>query len=178
MHDFRSTTPCTGELPSSAAARHLRTAAQRRWLGALCAASQALACLTSSSGPKAVAAGADGSRDPDAVRYRLPLRSNPVDVHGAFRCYAECQSKASPQEYLACLEGCPGFETAPGFACTPAEVPPDAACFTARRVPLASEPEHGGVVIGAMGGFVLIVSLASVCASSNTQCDAVVPDRQ
>jgi hypothetical protein len=77
---------------------------------------------------------------------------------------------------MSCLEACPGFETTAGVACGPEEVPPIAACFTARHVPPASEPEPDTVVIGVVAGFSVVVALASVCASSNTQCYALSPE--
>jgi hypothetical protein len=52
---------------------------------------------------------------------------------------------------------------------------PLAACFTARKVPLSSEPQRDGVVVGTLAGFTLVVALASVCASSEAHCYAVAP---
>ena len=76
---------------------------------------------------------------------------------------------------MSCLETCPGFETTLGVACGAEEVPPIAVCFTGRQVPAASEPEPGTLVMGVVAGFTVVVELASVCASSNSQCAAVVP---
>ncbi len=112
-----------------------------------------------------------GSRDPDAVRYRLLLRENPVDSAGAFRCYGGCQSAQSPDAYVDCLSACPGFERHSGFRCEDHEVPPVAACLTARKVPLGKEPDPGLVVLSVIAGTAIVVSLASVCASSpSSQC--------
>jgi Na+/H+ antiporter NhaB len=53
----------------------------------------------------------------------------------------------------------------------PEEVPPVAACFTAREANRAIEQDNGDVVIATIAGVVLVVALASVCASSSsTQC--------
>lgn len=111
---------------------------------------------------------------PGVVRYRLPLRKNPIDPGLALHCYADCQPRTTAEDYIRCLEDCPGFETTAGVACSAEEVPPIAACFTARQVPPASEPERGTIVIGVVAGFALVVALASVCASSSTQCHATL----
>jgi hypothetical protein len=126
-----------------------------------------LACSSASSpGPKS----AFELSDPEAVRYRLRLRENPVDPGQAFRCYGQCQSQGSPQGYLECLTECPGFEITQGMRCDSHEVPPVAACFTARQVPLKSEPGPGWLVLAVIANVALVVTLASVCASSSSQC--------
>jgi hypothetical protein len=119
-----------------------------------------------SAGPKS----AFELSDPEAVRYRLRLRENPVDPGQAFRCYGQCQSQSSPQGYLQCLTECPGFEITQGMRCDSHEVPPVAACFTARQVPLQSEPNAGWLVLAVIANVALVVTLASVCASSSSQC--------
>lgn len=124
-----------------------------------------LAC--SSAGPPRSGADLD---DPGAARYRLPLRANPVDPGQAFRCYGRCQSQASPVGYLQCLAECPGFDVTEGVRCAEDEVPPVAACFTVRSMPLSSEPSPGWVVLAVLANVALIVTLASVCASSPAQC--------
>jgi hypothetical protein len=152
-----------------------------RWRSALCCRRfavlllQALACAGSQgSGVGSPASSEGGSAG--LVRYRLPLRHNSVDAGQALRCYADCQSKQTPPEYLECLKACPGFETTPGSACEPNEVPPLAACFTARQLEPSSEPQPGSVVIGVLSGFTFVVGLASVCASSETQCSEEAPE--
>src|SRR6185295_17687488 len=87
------------------------------------------------------------ARDPDTTRYRLLLRENPVDPGEAMRCFAACQPQESPRAYLDCLRACPGFEVTPEEYCAPDEVPPVAACFTARKVPVKAEPPPGMVVL-------------------------------
>jgi hypothetical protein len=114
--------------------------------------------------------GAGGSQIPAVTRYRLLLRDNPVDPAQALRCYGACQSQETPEKYLACLAECPGFEQTPGIACAPNEVPPLAACFTARPVAGGSEPERSSVVIGVVGDVALVVGVASVCASQTEPC--------
>jgi hypothetical protein len=106
--------------------------------------------------------------DPNAVRYRLLLRENPVDSHAAFTCYGDCQSQRTPQGYLECLMQCPGFETTAGTTCSKTDVPPIAACFTARKVEADREVAPGYVVLAIVANMAIIVALASVCASSNT----------
>ena len=133
-----------------------------------------LAChLVASAGCSAgqsTAASADDLRDPGAARYRLPLRYNPVDPGSAFRCYGQCQSERSPVSYMQCLAECPGFEVTRGVRCADDEVPPIAACFTVRQVPAQSEPSPGWVVLAIIANVALVVTLASVCASSQSQC--------
>lgn len=108
--------------------------------------------------------------DPDVARYRLKLRENPVDRGQAFRCYGQCQSQKGPTGYLQCLTECPGFEITPGVRCGSDEVPPVAACFTVRQIPRQSEPDPGWIVLAVVANVALIVTLASVCASSQSQC--------
>lgn len=134
------------------------------WIAALSAAS--LAC----SGAATHVETADDLEDPGAARYRLLLRENPVDPGQAFRCYGSCQAQTSPRAYLQCLAECPGFDITQGVRCSSSEVPPVAACFTVRQVPKHSEPEPGWVVLAVIANMALIVTLASVCASSSSQC--------
>jgi hypothetical protein len=108
--------------------------------------------------------------DPNAARYRLLLRENPVDPGQAFRCYGQCQAQASPQGYLQCIAACPGFEVTQGMRCSAQDVPPISACFTVRQIPKQSEPSPGWVVLAVLANVALIVTLASVCASSSSQC--------
>jgi hypothetical protein len=110
-------------------------------------------------------------RDPDAVRYRLILRDNSVDKGEAFRCYGACQSATTPDGYVRCLSECPGFETDPGYKCADYEVPPIAACLTARKVRSTDEITPGYVVLSVVAGVAITVALASVCsASASSQC--------
>jgi hypothetical protein len=116
--------------------------------------------------------GANAPRgDPsDAVRYRLRLRENPVDSGAAFRCYGACQAQTAPKAYIECLNQCPGFEVTAGEACAPYEVPPVAACFTARKVPYRKEMDPGLIVVAVIANVALVIGLASLCASSSSQC--------
>ena len=132
--------------------------------------SAALLLLSAACARGGPASSADPLRDPDAARYRLPLRYNPVDPGQAFRCYGQCQSQQSPQGYLQCLSECPGFDITQGVRCSADEVPPIAACFTVRQIPAKSEPSPGWVVLAVIANVALIVTLASVCASSPSQC--------
>ena len=125
-----------------------------------------LACGSVSQHPETT----DDLEDPNAARYRLLLRENPVDSGQAFRCYGQCQAQTTPQSYLQCLAECPGFEITPGVRCASDEVPPIAACFTVRQIPKQSEPSPGWVVLAVIANVALIVTLASVCASSSSQC--------
>jgi hypothetical protein len=104
------------------------------------------------------------------VRYRLPLRANSVSSSAALHCYASCQPETTPEAYLACLEQCPGFERTPGVACSPEEVPPVAACFTARALPTGDQPGTGLIVIAVVANVALVVGLAAVCASQDSPC--------
>ncbi len=127
-------------------------------------------CLASSCTRQPAQSAEDALEDPNAARYRLPLRDNPVDKGQAFRCYGQCQAQASPQGYLQCLAECPGFEVTQGMRCAQDEVPPVAACFTVRQAPKGSEPTPGWVVLAVVANVMLMVTLASVCASSSSQC--------
>jgi hypothetical protein len=127
------------------------------------------ACLTCSS-TASPGRSADDLDEPGVVRYRLLLRNNAVDPGQAFRCYGSCQSQRSPAGYLQCLTDCPGFEITPEIRCADTDVPPVSACFTVRRVPKQSEPPPGWVVLAIVANIALIVTLASVCASSSSQC--------
>ena len=130
-----------------------------------------LAMVSAACGGSSRSAGsADDLSDPEVARYRLPLRHNSVDPGQAFRCYGGCQSQTSPQGYLQCLGGCPGFDVTQGVRCADDEVPPIAACFTVRQIPASSEPKPGWVVLAVLANVALIVTLASVCASSASQC--------
>lgn len=106
------------------------------------------------------------------MRYRLLLRDNPVDPGEAFRCYGGCQSQATPVGYVNCLTTCPGFEKDPGFRCAEYEVPPVAACLTARKINTDDEVDPGLIVLGVLAGTAIVIGLASVCAaSSSSQCN-------
>ncbi len=135
-----------------------------RWLAWLLAF-----CLGCGGASPHVESAAD-LEDPNAARYRLLLRENPVDSGQAFRCYGQCQAQTTPQGYLQCLAECPGFEITQGMRCAADEVPPIAACFTVRQIPRQSEPSPGWVVLAVIANMALIVTLASVCASSSSQC--------
>lgn len=112
---------------------------------------------------------ASGARlDPDVVRYRLPLRENPIDSGEAFRCYGACQPEETPVAYLQCLRQCPGFDTTHGVVCADYEVPPYAACLTARKLRPDEELDPGWVALGTAAGVVIAVSLASLCSSSSS----------
>lgn len=106
----------------------------------------------------------------DVTRFRLLLSDNPVDPGAALRCHADCQDRATPDGYLECLSQCPGFERTPGVACTLNEVPPLAACFTARPAPLGAEPRTGSVVVAVIADIPLVVGLSAVCASQTEPC--------
>lgn len=124
------------------------------------------------------AAGGPSGAVAEVTRYRLLLAGNPVDPGGALRCYSDCQSRETPEAYIECLAGCPGFEQTPGVECAPSEVPPAAACFTARPVQGGSEPQRGSVVIAVIGDVPVAVGLAAVCASQTEPCSyagGVVP---
>ena len=104
------------------------------------------------------------------IRYRLPLRNNPVDSGQAFRCYGHCQSAETPQRYLQCLAECPGFEITPDAICGKDEVPPAAVCLTGRRMLASEKMEEGAVVLAVVGSFVIVVGAIALCASSKMQC--------
>jgi hypothetical protein len=143
----------------------------QRTVAALLMAAQLGGCAGSTSGAAAPASGAGAPPQPGLTRYRLLLRDNPVSPAQAFHCYADCQPQPAPAAYLHCLQSCPGFETTPGVACLPEELPPIAACFTAREASPVAGQDTGDVVIANIAGVVLVVALASVCASSSsTQC--------
>jgi len=108
--------------------------------------------------------------DPDTTRYRLLLRENPVDPREAMHCYAGCQPQPTPRGYLECLMACPGFEITPEEYCAPDEVPPLAACFTARKVPVKAELPAGLVVLEVVGMFAIVIAAHSLCAASTAQC--------
>jgi hypothetical protein len=114
--------------------------------------------------------------DENVVRYKLPLRENPVDKHEASLCYADCQQQRDPGDYLECLSECPGFEVTVGETCGKNDVPPVAACLVVRKMKQTTEPDKTGlVVLGVVGSFVLVVTAASLCASSSTQCGYYEP---
>ena len=123
-----------------------------------------LACSGTQSGSRSA-----DDYDPNVARYRLLLRNNPVDPGEAFRCYGGCQEEKSPDGYLLCLTECPAFEVEQGVACRPHEVPPVAACITARRLDKAKDELHPGyVVVATILSIALVVSTASACVSSPT----------
>jgi hypothetical protein len=143
----------------------------QRTVAALLMAAQLGGCAGSTSGAAAPASGAGAPIQPGMTRYRLRLRDNPVSPAQAFHCYADCQPNPAPEEYLRCLQACPGFETTPGVGCLPEELPPIAACFTAHQASPASGQDTEDVVIATVAGVALVVELSSVCASSSsTQC--------
>jgi hypothetical protein len=123
-----------------------------------------LGCASNSRAPAAPGAASD------VTRFRLLLSDNPVDPGEAFRCHGRCQEQGTPEGYLQCLSECPGFEQTPGVACTPNEVPPLAACFTARPAPVGSEPRAGSVVVAVIADIPLMVGVAAVCASQTEPC--------
>jgi hypothetical protein len=111
--------------------------------------------------------------NPDVARYRLLLRDNPVDSGAALHCYSECQTQDVPAGYLSCLSKCPGFEVQKGAACEPYEIPPEAACITARRLPNRQEIDPGYKVIAIVAGVALVVFLGAACnSSSSSSCGA------
>jgi hypothetical protein len=109
--------------------------------------------------------------DPNVARYRLLLRENPVDPGQAFRCYGACQEHTKPDGYLGCLTQCPAFEVTEGIACEPYEVPPIAACITARKLPRKDELSPGYVVVAVLANVALIVALGAACSAA-TSCGA------
>lgn len=117
-------------------------------------------------------------RSGDTIRYRLLLRDNPVSPRDAMHCYSGCQSARTPNEYVECLEACPGFEKTPGEYCSKSEVPPEAACLTVRKVPVKTELPPGMVVLAVIGQFALIVGMTSLCLNNSpTHCGSLVPPR-
>ncbi|HTM44567.1 MAG TPA: hypothetical protein VL137_06405 [Polyangiaceae bacterium] len=129
----------------------------------------AVACA--SSGKNSGSAHAPLQQDEDVVRYRLLLRDNPVNPGDAFRCYGKCQEQSTPADYLSCLQECPGFEVTAGEVCAKTEVPPVAACLVVRKVQQTNKgADTGLVVLGVVGTFALVVTAASLCASSHSQC--------
>jgi len=132
-----------------------------------------MAC--SGKGASSAASGGGTSSDPNAIRYRLKLRHNPVDPGEAFRCYGRCQKVVDGKAYVECLSSCPGFEKTVGLSCDAQEIPPEAACLTVRKVPLNKEPDPGLVVLGVVGGVALVVGLASICNLSSSHCDPDYP---
>ena len=140
----------------------------RVWRGLV--ASSLVLCL-GCSGSGFGRGGSTARAAPGSVaRYRLPLRHNPVDTGEAFRCYGACQQQSTPKDYLDCLSGCPGFEITDGAICDQLDVPPEATCFTVRRIPRTAEPDPGLIVLAVVGSFVLVVAASSLCASSSSQC--------
>jgi hypothetical protein len=130
-----------------------------------------LALCLACSGSRLGRGGSTASAAPGTVvRYRLPLRHNPVDSGEAFRCYGACQPQTTPNGYLDCLADCPGFEVTDGAVCDKFDVPPEAACLTARKIPMTSEPDPGLVVLAVVGTFLVVIAASSLCASSSSQC--------
>ncbi len=123
----------------------------------------ALACGGADTGINSAA-----TYDPNVARYRLLLHENPVDPGAAFRCYGGCQEQTSPEKYLACLSQCPAFEVTQGVACAPHEVPPVAACITARKLPGTDKDEidAGYVVVAVLANIALIVALGVACTDA------------
>lgn len=114
-------------------------------------------------------------RDDNTVRYRLLLRENPVSPQEASHCYAACQPKPTPKEYVDCLAQCPGFEITPGEYCSNTEIPPVAACITARKYPANKELPTGLVVLAIVGSFVLAATAVSMCSVQSSQCGMAIP---
>ena len=134
-----------------------------------CVVAIAMACSGPAVSPqRAAAAKAKTARG--AVRYRLLLRENKVDPSEAVHCYGQCQEQLDPKAYLACLSQCPGFEVTQGAVCDKYEIPPEAACLTARKIPASSEVPPGLVVLAVIGSVMVVVGAASLCASSSSQC--------
>ncbi len=106
--------------------------------------------------------------DLNVARYRLLLRENPIDSGEAFRCYGGCQEHTQPDAYLECLSKCPAFEVTKGVACAPYELPPEAACITARRLPAKQEIDPAYKVVAVVAGVALIVALGVPCTSLTT----------
>jgi hypothetical protein len=116
-------------------------------------------------------------RSGETIRYRLLLRENRVSPSEASRCFAACQSAATPKSYVDCLTQCPGFESTPGEYCSNTEVPPVAACLTVRQIPATREPPAGLVVLAVVGQMALVVGAASLCSLSNSNCGLYPPPR-
>jgi hypothetical protein len=133
--------------------------------GAILLLCSSLACAGSNAGASSAA-----NFDPDVARYRLLLRENPIDPGEAFRCYGGCQEQTTPDGYLSCLSQCPAFEVTQGVACAPHEVPPVAACITARRVPASDkrEVEPGYVVVAVLANIALVVALGVACTEASS----------
>lgn len=94
-----------------------------------------------------------------------------MDPGEAFRCFGGCQSQSTPNGYVECLTACPGFQMDHGFFCADYEVPPIAACITARKVREDDELDPGWVVLSVVASVAIVVALSSVCgASSSSQC--------
>jgi hypothetical protein len=123
---------------------------------------------TFSCGGSGSTAQSAGAFDPDVARYRLLLRENPVDPGEAFRCYGRCQSHTQPDQYLGCLAKCPAFEVTEGVACRREEVPPVAACITARRLPSKKEIQPGYIVVAVLAEVALIVAVGAACTNANS----------
>jgi hypothetical protein len=104
--------------------------------------------------------------DADLISYRLPLRDNPVDPGGAFRCHGRCQAQRTPRAYLECLAQCPGFEVNEGVACAHGDVPPVARCITARKVRL-SEQVDPRLMVAVIGEIAIVVALATLCTTGS-----------
>lgn len=111
----------------------------------------------------------------DTIRYRLPLRDNPISSRDASRCFAECQPAPSPKQYIECLELCPGFEKTPGEVCSDTDRPPESACFTVRKVRIKNEPPPGLIVLAIIGEVALVVGAVSLCNVSSSQCGYPLP---
>jgi hypothetical protein len=134
-----------------------------------CIVALAMACSGPAASRKRASAAKAGTSG-RVTRYRLLLRENQVDPGQAFRCYGQCQDELNPKAYLACLSACPGFEVTQGAACEKYEVPPDAACLTARQIPASAEVPPGLVVLAVIGNVMLVVGAASLCTLSSSHC--------
>ena len=141
-----------------------------------CLVALVMACAGPASSRKG-ASTAKARTSRSVVRYRLLLRENPVDSGEAFRCYGQCQDQLNPRAYLKCLSACPGFEETRGVTCEKYEIPPEAACLTAREIPASAEVPPGLIVLAVVGAVMLVVGASSLCASSSSQCGFVVPPR-
>ena len=91
------------------------------------------------------------------TRYRLPLEENPQRA-AAEQCYAACQSHPSRDQYLVCLQACPGISVAPG-QCNDDEGLPQVVC--------EEQTEQASLGAGlTVGGLVAIVVVAAVIVAA------------
>ena len=141
-----------------------------------CLVTLAMACSGPASSRKRASAAKAGTAG-SVVRYRLLLRENKVDSGEAFRCYGHCQDELDSKAYLACLSACPGFEVTHGAVCEKYEIPPEAACLTARQIPASTVVPPGLVVLAVIGAVMVVVGASSLCALSSSQCGAYATPR-